>query len=80
MARDAFLSATTYLNGTFSVRFHADQKAPFIVLALGGATVHVFDPAVLTALAEAVTEAQDLLTAALTGQDALPDCDIAART
>lgn len=34
--------------------------------------MHVFDVATLTALAQVVADARDLLTAALAGQDRLP--------
>lgn len=58
----------------FAVRSHPDGARPFVVLDLGctNVTVHVFDPAVLTALAAVVAQAQDLLAAALAGQDPLP--------
>ncbi len=45
-----------------------------MVLQLGryDVSMHVFEPATLTALAQTVAEAHDLLTAALAGQDRLP--------
>ena len=58
----------------FSVRCHPVALRPFVVLALGdGATTsHLYEPARLVALGQAVAEAHDLLTAALAGQDPLP--------
>lgn len=55
----------------FAVRSHPEGQEPFVVLQLGSHNVsmHVFDVATLTALAEVVAEARDLLTAALIGQD-----------
>lgn len=52
----------------------ASQLQPFVVLHLGNHNVsmHVFDVATLTALAQTVAEARNLLAAALAGQDRLP--------
>lgn len=56
------------------VRSHPDGRNPFLVLDLGShnVTMHVFDPATLTALAQTVAEAHDLPTAALAGQAPQP--------
>lgn len=58
----------------FAVRSYPDTQEPFVVLLLGSrdVTMHVFDPDTLTALAQVVAEAHDLLTAALAGQAQLP--------
>lgn len=58
----------------FSVRCHPVAVRPFVVLALGddATTLHLYEPAYLVALGQAVAEAHDLLTAALAGQDPLP--------
>lgn len=58
----------------FGVRSHPHAVDPFVVLELGShqVSMHVFDVATLTALAQVVAEARDLLTAALVGQDRLP--------
>lgn len=58
----------------FEVRSYPDGLQPFVVLHLGNHNVsmHVFDVATLTALAQTVAEARNLLAAALAGQDRLP--------
>jgi len=58
----------------FEVRSYPNPQEPFVVLLLGSRDVsmHVFDVATLTALAEVVADACDLLTAALIAQDRLP--------
>lgn len=77
MDRGVLLSSTINVDADqlqFAVRSHPDSPEPFVVLQLGRyeMSMHVFDPATLTALAQTVAEAHDLLTAALAGQDRLP--------
>lgn len=58
----------------FGVRSHPHEVDSFVVLELGShqVSMHVFDVATLTALAQVVAEARDLLSDALAGQDRLP--------
>ena len=58
----------------FEVRCYPHYPSPFVVLVLGSeaTTMHVFDPAHLVALGQMAAGANDLLTAALAGQDPLP--------
>lgn len=75
--RGVLVSSSTSVDADelqFSVRSYPDGLQPFVVLLLGSRdlTMHVFDPDTLTALAQVVAEARDLLTAALAGQAPLP--------
>ncbi len=77
MDRGVLLSSSITVDADevrFSVRSYPDGQEPFVVLLLGSrdVTMHVFDPDTLTALAQVVTEARDLLTAALAGQAPSP--------
>lgn len=75
--RGVLVSSSISVDGDqlrFAVRSHPHAVDPFVVLELGNhqVSMHVFDVATLTALAQAVAEARDLLSAALAGQTPLP--------